>query len=164
MSKPFIPQDFEIPNLLETDKFRIRPLTATDVKKDYEAVMSSVEHLRAAPTPPSCGDWPSQNLTLEQDLKDLKWHQGEFQKRSSFAYTVMTPDENQCLGCVYIFPSHKSGLDAEVYMWVKKSAYDEGLDPILCETVKKWITEKWPFKKVASPGREIDWETWKSLK
>lgn len=126
--------------------------------------MSSVEHLRAVPTPPTCGDWPSLNLTLEQDLEDLRWHQEEFQKKSSFAYIIMTPDESQCLGCVYLFPSTKSGFEAEVYMWVRKSAYDEGLDPILYETVKKWIVEKWPFKKVAYPGREIDWETWKSLK
>jgi hypothetical protein len=57
------------------------------------------------------------------------------------------------LGCVYIFPTDKPDYEAEVYMWVRKSAYDEGLDPVLFETVKKWIEEKWPFKKVAYPGR-----------
>lgn len=94
---------------------------------------------------------------------DLGWHQKEFQRRSSFAYTVMNLDESQCFGCVYIFQSTKPDFDAEVYMWVRKSEYDKGLDPILLETVKKWIREKWPFRKVAYPGRDTDWETWKSL-
>ncbi|PIV62539.1 twin-arginine translocation pathway signal protein, partial [Candidatus Roizmanbacteria bacterium CG01_land_8_20_14_3_00_33_9] len=47
--------------------------------------------------------------------------------------------------------------------WVRKSAYGEGLDSELYQTVRNWITEKWPFKKVAYPGRDIDWATWKSL-
>jgi len=38
-------------------------------------------------------------------------------------------------------------------MWVRKSEFEKGLDPILFKTVKKWIQEKWPFKKVAYPGR-----------
>lgn len=28
----------------------------------------------------------------------------------------------------------------------------------------KWISEKWPFKKVAYPGREISWDEWNRLK
>ena len=30
--------------------------------------------------------WPSEDLTLEQDLIDLAWHQKEAQRRSSFTY------------------------------------------------------------------------------
>lgn len=157
-----VPSDFKIPEVLETDKFRLRTLTVNDVVKDYDAVMTSLDHLQGIFGPRF--KWPSLDLTFEQDLIDLGWHQKEFQIRSSFAYTVVSPDESQCLGCVYIFPSAKRGYEVEVYMWVRKSAYDKGLDPILFKTVKKWITEKWPFKKVAYPGREIDWETWKSLK
>jgi hypothetical protein len=33
----FLPPDFEVPELLETDRFRIRPLTTHDVVKDYDA-------------------------------------------------------------------------------------------------------------------------------
>lgn len=157
-----VPHDFTVPLVLETDKFRLRILKVTDVVKDYEAVMTSIDHLQGLFGPRSA--WPPEDLTFEQDLIDLGWHQKEFQMRSSFAYTVMNPDESQCLGCVYIFPPTKSNFDAEVYLWVRKSACDQGLDPILYETVKKWIAEKWPFKKVAYPGREIGWETWKSLR
>lgn len=162
MKRLLVPPNFEIPKVLETDGFKLRMLTVNDVVKDYDAVMTSVEHLQGVFG--SRSKWPSKDLTLEQDLIDLGWHQKEFQMRSSFAYTVMDPNESQCLGCMYIFPSTKSDFDVEVYMWVRKSAYDAGLDPVLYKTVKEWLTDKWPFKKVAYPGREIEWETWKSIK
>lgn len=158
---PFVSLDFKIPEKLETEKFRLRMLTVNDVVKDYEAVMTSVNHLKGIFGPKST--WPSKDLTLEQDLIDLGWHQKEFQRRTSFAYTVINLEESRCLGCVYIDPCNKTGYDAEVYLWVRKSEFKNGLDPILFNTVKNWLEEEWPFKKVAYPGREIDWSTWKSL-
>src|SRR3990167_9459169 len=102
MFKPFVPKDFKVPEKLETDKFRLRMLKVTDVVKDYDAVMTSIDHLKGIFGPRS--KWPSKDLTFRQDLIDLGWHQKEFQTRSSFAYTVMNPDESKCLGCMYIFP------------------------------------------------------------
>lgn len=154
--------DFKVPEVYETDEFRLRMLTVNDVVKDYDAVMTSIDHLKGIFG--SLSKWPSPDLTFEQDLIDLGWHQKEFQTRSSFAYTVMNLDESMCLGCVYIFPPTKEGFDAEVYMWVRKSAYDKGLDPKLYKLVRNWINKKWLFKKVAYPGRDIDWKNWKSLK
>jgi hypothetical protein len=156
--RAFVPEDFEVPEKLETERFRLRMLSVNDVVKDYDAVMSSIDHLRGAFGPRS--RWPSPDLTLEQDLIDLGWHQKEFQRRSSFAYTVMNLSESQCLGCVYIDPTRKRGYDAEVYLWVRESEYKKGLDPILFQAVKQWIAKAWPFKEVAFPGREVDWETW----
>jgi hypothetical protein len=158
---PFVPADFSVPETLETADFRLRMLTVNDVVKDYEAVMTSVDHLRGVFGPQST--WPRPDLTFEQDLIDLGWHQKEFQRRSSFAYTVMDPSETTCLGCVYIDPTEKRGYDAEVYLWVRTSAFDSGLDPKLLTAVKKWIAEKWPFEKVAYPGRDIDWQAWEAM-
>lgn len=158
---PFVPSDFSVPEKLETPEFRLRMLTVNDVVKDYDAVMTSVDHLRGVFGPHST--WPRPDLTLEQDLIDLGWHQKEFQRRSSFAYTVMDPTESTCLGCVYIDPTTKRGYDAEVFLWVRKSEFDKGLDPKLLLAVKEWVAEKWPFKKVAYPGRDIDWEEWEAL-
>lgn len=152
MTGPLVPRDFQVPEVLETDKFRLRMLRVTDIVKDYDAVMTSIDHLQGVFGERS--KWPSKDLTLEQDLIDLGWHQKEFQTRSSFAYTVMNLDESQCLGCVYIFPSRSPDFEADVFMWVRKSEFDKGLDPILFKTVKDWITNKWPFKKVRYPGRE----------
>lgn len=147
-----VPNNFKVPEKLETDKFRLRMLTVNDVVKDYEAVMTSIDHLRGVFGERST--WPSKDLTLEQDLIDLGWHQKEFQRRTSFAYTVMNLEETQCLGCMYIFPSDNPNFEVEIYMWVRQSAFEDGLDPLLEKAVKEWIRNDWPFAKVSYPGRD----------
>lgn len=82
--KKFAPDSVTIPAGIETQDFRIRMLTINDVVKDYDAVMSSIDHLQGVFGPGS--SWPSADLTFEQDLIDLGWHQKEFQIRSSFTY------------------------------------------------------------------------------
>ena len=148
MDPPLVPGDFEIPVGLETDRCRLRMLTVHDVVKDYEAVMSSVDHLKGVLDPDS--NWP-EGLSLEQDLIDLGWHQKEFQRRSSFAYTVMSLDEKQCLGCIYIYPSTEA--DADVFFWVRSDQV-EALDEHLNQTLRSWMLAKWPFEKIAYPGRD----------
>ncbi len=147
----FIPDDFEIPTILETDKFRLRMLSVDDVEKDYEAVIESRELLHSM----FGGSWPKEGFTLEENLIDLKRHQQEFLDREAFAYTVTSLDESKVLGCVYINPSYPEATDtdATLHMWVRQSEHDKGLDKILFHTVRKWISEDWPFKKVTYPGR-----------
>ncbi len=160
-SKPFVLTDFKVPDTLQNEHFRIRMLSINDVVKDYDAVMTSIEHLQKMYP---LSSWPSKELTFEQDLIDLGWHHREFQNRSSFAYTVVSLDESQVLGCLYINPTTKGDYDARITMWVRASEVDNGLDSILFNSVKKWISEDWPFKNVAYPGREIKWDDWKSMK
>jgi len=159
---PFVSSDFKIPETFENQYFRLRMLTVNDVVKDYDAVMTSIEHLQGVFG--SQSKWPSKDLTLEQDLIDLGWHQKEFQRRSSFTYTVVTLDESKVIGCIYIFPTTKGDFNATVEMWVRASVLDAGLDNILYKSVKQWISEEWPFNKVAYPGRDISWEEWELLK
>ena len=125
--KTLVEDDFVVPFELLTDQFRLRMLSIHDLIKDYDAVMSSVDHLRNTYSLISGSSWPV-GLTLEEDLIDLGWHQREFTLRYSFAYTVMTLDETQCLGCVYLEPSRKSSFDVVVSMWVRVSELGNGLD------------------------------------
>jgi len=159
--KRFAPDSASIPWGIETKDFRIRILTINDVVKDYDAVMSSKDHIRGifGPSDP----WPSADLTLEQDLIDLGWHQKEFQIGNSFAYTVMNLDESSCLGCVYLDPSEKAGYDAKVILWVRQSEIRNGLDEKLFSAVKIWLSEEWWFTTVAFPGRQLSWQEWESL-
>jgi hypothetical protein len=157
--EPFVPANFIVPLQIETPEFRIRMLTVNDVVKDYDAVMTSVEHLKNV-WPGS--QWP-EGLTLEQDLIDLGWHQKEFQIRRSFAYTVVTPSETRVIGCVYVNPTRRSGHDAEVFLWVRQSELAGGLDARLYKQVREWLQTEWPFKTVAFPGRNIDWTAWHAL-
>ena len=147
MTDRLVSDEFDVPAGLDTPQYRLRMLTVHDVVKDYDAVMSSVEHLKGALDPAS--NWP-EGLSLEQDLIDLGWHQKEFQKRSSFAYTMMTPNEERCLGCVYVYPSEEA--DADVFMWVRRDEY-ERLDVHLETAVREWIESDWPFNTVRYPGR-----------
>ncbi len=161
MSKKFIPIDFKVPEVLEADSFRLRMLTVNDVVKDYDAVMTSIEYLqKTRPFGPN-HKWPAKDLTFEQDLIDLGWHQKEFQKRTSFAYTMMNLDETKCLGCVYIYPSNNPSYDAIVTMWVRQSEVANDLDKVLFSSVKRWMQDDWPFERVAYPGREVSWDEFK---
>ena len=159
-NQPLVPNDFDVPEVLETDRMRLRPLTINDAVKDFEAVMTSEERLRTVYDPD--GDWPL-GLTLEQNIIELGWHQTEFQLRTSFAYTVVDLDESEVLGCIYIYPTRNSGYDAEITMWVRQSRVEEGLDEHLFETVEPWIDEIWPLANPAYPGRRITFEDWRAL-
>jgi RimJ/RimL family protein N-acetyltransferase len=155
----FLPENFDPPERLETERFRLRPIAVHDVVKDYDAVMTSREHLWAM-----FGEvwgWPPASLTLEEDLIDLAWHQKEGEIKSSFNYAVMSLDEKRLLGCVYIDPSDKA--DAEVAFWVRKDEMDTGLEKALDEAVREWISSEWPFESVLYPGRDMTWEEVASL-
>ncbi|MFW9896219.1 MAG: GNAT family N-acetyltransferase [Candidatus Thorarchaeota archaeon] len=159
----FVPDDFEIPTIFETDKFRFRMLSVDDVEKDYEAVIESRELLIKM----FGGPWPREGFTLEENLVDLERHQQEFLDRKAFAYTVVTLDETRVLGCIYINPPQKYsdkpefadywkriGTDVVVYMWVRQSEYEKGLDKLVFNAVRDWINTEWPFKKATFPGRD----------
>ena len=161
---PFIPADFAVPAGLETSDFRLRMLTIQDAVKDYEAVVTSREHLRRFSGAGVFGPrstWPAADLSLEQDLIDLGWHQKEFQNRTSFAYTVMSPYEKRCLGCVYFYPTTAKGYEVQAIAWVRQS--DLHLDEALVKAVKQWLEAAWPWQAVAWPGRDISWDDWLQL-
>jgi hypothetical protein len=118
-------------------------LTIHDVVKDYAAILDRVG--------PDGTPRDAEGLTLEENLVDLGWHQKEFQLRRSFAYTMMNADETVCLGCVYLYPTEDA--DARVHMWVRRSAWEDGLDPVLEAAVREWVAREWPFETVSYPGR-----------
>jgi hypothetical protein len=157
---PFLPSDHPIPRGLEHPRFRVRPITVNDVVRDYDAVMTSAEHLRSHF--PLWG-WPPEDMTLESDLVDLGWHQREALLRRSFNYAVMSPDESRLLGCVYVDPPEKAGADAEVALWVRTSEAGSGLEEELEAAVREWLDREWPFKTVRWPGRELSWAEWDAL-
>ena len=133
-----VPDDFEGPDVLEQARFRLRKLTVDDVVKDFDAICDRVDH-RGNPRPPFVE-------TVAENLVDLGWHQREFELRRSFAYTIVAPDESRVLGCAYIDPSDTH--DARVWMWVRRDAYEDGLDPVVEAVLREWLERKWPFQRV----------------
>jgi hypothetical protein len=155
----FYPQDAPVPAELKTDEFTLRPLLATDVELDYDAVMSSKEMLRVW----SQGDWPADDFTLQGNLEDLEWHETEHLEREAFTFTVMNPAETECLGCVYInslerlskrFKATEAELAAlEDYQactsfWVRQSRLADELDRLLLAALVAWFERDWAFSRV----------------
>lgn len=156
MHAQLVPSDFKVPEKLERQEFIIRKLCFSDAELDYKAVMSSMDIIKKT----RGGDWPSSDLSLIEDQIDLGWHQREFENRSSFAYTVMSPDEKECLGCLYLYPpgfrdKNSRDADVDVSFWVTQAAYDKGLYSTLYETLDDWLKTAWPFKKIVYTNIEI---------
>lgn len=147
----FLPPGFSVPAVVETAGFRLRSITIHDAFKDYDAVMSSREHLWARFG--ALWGWPAAELSLEQNIIDLAWHQKEFQLRASFDYAVMSLDETRLLGCVYIDPPDQPGTDAEVWFWARQSELSAGLEAELGRFVTAWLASAWPFATVSLNGR-----------
>jgi hypothetical protein len=128
--------------------------------RDFDAVMSSADRLRERF--PLWG-WPSRDLTLEQDLVELGWHQKEAELRRSFNYAVVSLDEKRLLGCVYVDPPEKHGAEAELAFWVRGDEEATGLEEELERAIRAWVAEAWPFTRVRWPGRDISWDEWARL-
>ena len=133
-----------MPETLEHPRFRLRKLTIHDVDKDLEAIH---ERVLKDGTPD-----PWLETTPDENLVDLGWHQKEFELRRSFAYTVVAPDESLVLGCVYLYPDEE--VDVDVRIWVRRDAWEAGLDPELEQAVKEWLDAQWPFERVRFRERD----------
>ena len=149
---------FEVPTGLQTEDFVIRPLLATDVELDYEAVMGSREELRKWEQAP----WPADDFTVAENLKDLERHEQEHIDREAYTYTVMNPTETECLGCIYIMPRAKrrwlSKAEAEpmgneawtdyesiIQFWVTEPQRKQGMDRKLLDALLPWFENEWDF-------------------
>jgi len=157
----FIPASFNPPTRIETPGFTLVPLSPAVVKVDYDAYMSSIDHLQK--TFSRSTNWPHPGISDADAKLDMQTEQGRFKARKSFAYSVLTPDGSRERGSVYVSPSPVAGYDAVVRLWVTKAEYDAGLDAELYKWVTAWVQKDWPFRKVAYPGRSIDWATWDSM-
>jgi RimJ/RimL family protein N-acetyltransferase len=142
-----------------TPRLVLRPLRASDVATDYEAVMSSAAALRRW----SQSEWPAEDFTLAENLEDLRRHEREHLEGQAFTYTVLDPAESRCLGCVYVVPlrseeaawSGSAAQVARVAFWVRTSEIATDLDRHLLGVLREWFRESWRFERVvfsASPA------------
>lgn len=179
---PIVPWSFDLPERVETDSFVLRLLTLDHFHLDFEAYMSSVEHLQrtfnldgvpfgvdAEGKPVQLEvdyeRWPA-NSDVEFGLIGAAWCHFEWKYfRSSFTYGIAEPDERRHLGCAYVFPCYKEGYDVLCQSWVRADAYERGFDDEFHAWFKPWVEETWPFDpdRIGWPGRTIPWEQWNAL-
>jgi RimJ/RimL family protein N-acetyltransferase len=139
----FVPEDFAVPAGLVRPRFRLEPLGPEHNERDYAAWTSSVDHIRA--TPGFERGWPRE-MTLEENRADLERHAKDFRERRGFTYTVLEPEGDDVIGCVYIYPSRDGSADARILSWVRANRAD--LDPELRRAVNHWLADAWPFADV----------------
>ena len=137
----FVPDGFEPPLGLVTERFRLEPLGAEHNDRDYAAWSSSVEHIRSSPGYGPGSSWPHE-MSLDDNLVDLERHALDFVARTGFTYTVLDP-EHDVIGCVYVYPARDDVHDAHVQSWVRASRAE--LDAPLREAVAAWLVLDWPF-------------------
>ena len=156
MNITFVPKSFDVQTKVSMPPFHFTVLEESNAKVDYQAVMSSLPRLKSIFGPNT--SWPSEHMSLEENVVSLQTHKREFIDRVAFAYSVFDESKTKCLGSIYIDPSRSPHYDCEVYLWVREDSAD--LDAILYSSVLTWLTEHWPFEKVAFPGRSISWQDW----
>ena len=137
----FVPDGFEPPLGLVTERFRLEPLGVEHNERDYLAWSSSIEHILGSPGYGPDSSWP-RDMSLDDNLADLERHARDFAERTGFTYTVLDPDDD-VIGCVYVYPAGDDVHDAHVQSWVRASRAE--LDGPLREAVAAWLASDWPF-------------------
>jgi hypothetical protein len=146
----FVATDFIVPLVLLRDQFRLEPLGPTHNDADYEAWSSSADHIHSTPGWENSA-WPDAR-TAADNLRDLQRHADDFKNRKGFTYTVLEPQSDDVVGCVYIYPDRTGATDAHVQSWVRASRAE--LDIPLWRAVSDWLASEWPFEQVDYAPRD----------
>lgn len=150
-SDEFVRHGFEPPTSLVTDQFRLEPLGPQHNEADHAAWTSSIAHIRATPGYPD-GDWPPlDGMSLEANMADLRRHAADFADGRGFTFSVLDPDDDDVIGCVYLYPTSSAHHDVSVQSWVRADRAD--LDEPLADIVAAWLAAEWPWKRVSREGR-----------
>lgn len=137
-----VPEGFDVPMELVTPRFRLVPLGPQHNADDHAAWMSSIAHIRSTPGFEN-SEWPpAEGMSLEDNLADLRGHAEDFAARRGFTYTVLEAGTDDVIGCVYIYPSKRTGYDVDVRSWVRADHAE--LDQPLSAAVANWLSTDWP--------------------
>jgi hypothetical protein len=147
----FVPDGFEPPTSLVSDRFRLEPLGPEHNESDHAAWSSSIGHIRSTPGYPD-GDWPPvRGMSLDSNLADLERHAADFSAHRGFTFTVLEPADDDVIGCVYLYPTSSADHDVTVQSWVRADRAD--LDVPLADAVAAWLADEWPWQRVDRCGR-----------
>jgi hypothetical protein len=140
-----VPADFVPPDPIHTDEFRLELLGPEHNESDYAAWTSSIDFIRSLPGW-ATGGWPTP-MTLEENLGDLTSHIARSSSGQDYAYTVLLPDRDEVIGCVYFKPT-KPPRDGAVAVLSWVTAEHADLDKPLYEAVTRWVADEWPWSVV----------------
>ena len=125
--------DNAIPRTADLGGFRLTPLSPAQVDEDLDVVCASEAVLVGL----SEGDWPRE-LTREENLVDLAWHEREFTARRSFAW-IVRDTAGVYLGCAYLYPEIGARGRGTVVTWIRDMPERHALLPRLNTAFGHWI-------------------------
>jgi hypothetical protein len=147
----FVPVGFDPPTSLATDRFHLETLGPQHNRAEHAAWTSSIEHIRSTPGYPD-GNWPpSDGMTLERNLSDLRRHADDFARGAGFTFTVLDRGDDDVIGCVVVYPSSSEEWDVTVQSRVRADRAE--LDGPLADAVASWVATDWPGERVDRCGR-----------
>lgn len=157
MNQPFVPEDFIVPDAIVTDRFQIRLLVTADLALDYEAYMTSIDHVQKC-FDPNESPWPTKDFSVRDAMADLCYCEWEHYKRMSFSYGVFSLDGTRELGCIYLHQTWKPDCDTQLFVWARQSELESGFEDELFAFAKDWVNRDWPSMRVTCPGRDDSWD------
>jgi len=104
---------YDIPWTYRLGAFFLKALTIKDLDRDYAAVMEAAREIE--PDHPDSNS-PADEMSHEQNMIDLAWHQREFAARRSYAW-VIEDNLGEYLGCAYVYPAINGELVADPKWW-----------------------------------------------
>jgi hypothetical protein len=126
--------------------FSYEPCTPRLRVLDYEAYMSSIEHINR------CLEWgwPEPGIELEYSWIDMWTEWAKIGRGDEYAIVALTQAKDREMGAAYIKPVPDSDdpYEAGLYTWVVEDALRAGHDLTLLQDVISWIDAEWDFDRV----------------
>ncbi len=138
--------DAAFPRDVELGGFHLTPLSPEFVQEDFEAVTAAAHLLNDI-----FDDWPA-DLTLEDNLLDLAWHEREFTSNRSFSW-IIRDQAGAYLGCFYLFPEIGARGRAKAALWFADIPEREASAGKLKPLLQDWLDDHVPA------GIEVTWTT-----
>ncbi len=96
-------------------------------------------------------DWPPADIAEDDNRAALENHWAEFENRKAYAYTVLSPDKQSCLGCVYLYPAYFNDNGLSIIFWVRADQLPADLDLHVIETLVAHVRAVWPIEFIEFP-------------
>ncbi len=128
-------------------EFVLSPLRPEFAEMDYRTITKNRVYLRRIM---GWGDWPADNMTIEDDTIDLARHYRQFLDNKAYAFAVLSPDRRKLIGCVYLFPVRQNLSSVKIHYWVAENLAGTGPDKALLAKILTMLPN-WGFKSAELP-------------
>lgn len=131
-------ENLHFPTDFQLGPFRCVWLRGVNYQEDFTAVTENAENLFGL----FGNTWPDQ-LTLDENLTDLHWHEREFTMKRSFAW-IIRDAQGTYLGCCYLVPSWTDADVGKATYWMVKPDHNSAALAAFGRLYRDWLTQVLP--------------------